>query len=402
LQFVVILSRHGVRSPTGKPEEYAKYTAAPWPLWDVPPGYLTAHGYQLMKLFGAWDREHLAAQGLLAPSGCGDAAHVTILADSDQRTRESGKALAEGLLPGCAIEVRARPEGTLDPLFNSIEAGAGHADMALTAAAIAGRIGADANHLTEAYRPQLAALDRILAGCGSVPSTNPSRTSLFDIPARLAPGAGDRPAELRGPLATASTLAEILLLEYTQGMSGTNLGWGCLDEPTLRELLQLHVAEEDIAGRTLPIARQRASGLLELILLAMEQSASGKPVDGAPGKPGDRLLLIVGHDTNIANVAGALGLDWITDGRRNDTPPGGALVFELWRERASGHRFVRVSYVAQTLDQMRQLQPLSDANPPAQAPLFIPACSRADLSCAWDAFAATISAEVSSAVETGD
>ena len=58
------------------------------------------------------------------------------------------------------------------------------------AAAIAGRIGGDPNNLTEAYRPQLAALDRVLAGCGHGPA-NAKRTSIFDIPAGLKPGSGD-------------------------------------------------------------------------------------------------------------------------------------------------------------------------------------------------------------------
>ena len=77
LKFVVYLSRHGVRSPTGRPEQYNPYSAAPWPAWDVPPGYLTAHGFALMKLFGAYDRIELASQGLLAADGCADAGRVT-------------------------------------------------------------------------------------------------------------------------------------------------------------------------------------------------------------------------------------------------------------------------------------------------------------------------------------
>jgi 4-phytase / acid phosphatase len=386
LQFVVYLSRHGVRSPTGKTAQYAKFSSAPWPEWDVPPGYLTAHGYELMKLFGAYDRARLASEGLLAPSGCEDAAHITILADSDERTRETGKALAEGLLPGCSLEVHALPEGQADPLFHSMEAGAAHPDSALAVAAISGRIGGDANNLTSAFRPQLTRLDRLLAGCGKTPPVSAARTSLFDIPAHLAPGTGDHPAELQGPLATASTLTENLLLEYTQGMTGASLGWGCLDEEALREILGLHAAQEDVALRTPAVARMYASALLDSIGEALEQSAAGKAIPGAPGKPGDKVLFLVGHDTNIATVAGALGLDWIVDGRRDDTPPGGALVFELWRSRSNGQYLVRVHYTAQTLDQMREAQPLTTNNPPADAPVFVPGCSDADLSCKLEDF----------------
>src|SRR5580698_2083598 len=149
LQYVVYLSRHGVRSPTKEAAEYNPYSAAPWPQWNVPPGYLTPHGFILMKLFGKYDRAELAAKGLLLAEGCADAAHVTILADSDQRTRETGKAIAEGMFPGCNVEVHALPEGTNDPLFHAHRAGPGNAESGLALAAIAGRIGGDPNNLTE-------------------------------------------------------------------------------------------------------------------------------------------------------------------------------------------------------------------------------------------------------------
>ena len=390
LQYVIYLSRHGVRSPTGKPEQYAKFSATAWPEWPVKPGYLTPHGYELMKLFGAYDRTKLADEGLLAPAGCDDAAHVTILADSDQRTRETGKALAEGLMPGCGVETHALAEGAHDPLFHGMSASEAHLDPALAVAAIGGRIGGNPNNLAQAYRPQLAALDKILAGCGKVPATNAARTTLLDIPAALQPGKGDHGAEFREPLATASTLSENLLLEYTQGMSGTELGWGCLDEANLREAMELHESEEDYADRTLVIARMHASNLLDRIVKALEQSATGKPVAGAPGRPGDKVLFLVGHDTNIATVSGALGIDWIEDGRVNDTPPGGALVFELWRSHADGKLFVRLEFTAQTLEQMRKGEPLTSANPPSEAPIFVPGCGRADLSCTWEGFSAAM------------
>ena len=69
LKFVVALSRHGVRSPIGNTDGLNKYSAAPWPKWDVKPSYLTPHGYELMKLVGAWDRVKFSGQGLFAAFG---------------------------------------------------------------------------------------------------------------------------------------------------------------------------------------------------------------------------------------------------------------------------------------------------------------------------------------------
>lgn len=393
LQFVVYLNRHGVRSPTGKPAQYNPYSAAPWPEWSLPPGHLTDHGYKLMTIFGSYDRARLAADGLLAPTGCTDAGHITILADSDQRTRETGKAIAEGMLPGCAVDVHALPEGANDPLFHPPLPEDMSRELARTA--VAGRIGGDPNNLTAAYRPQLAALDQILAGCGH--ATAPARTSLFDVPATLAAGKGDHPIELKGPLSVASTLSENLLLEYTEGMKPPELAWGCMDEPTLRNLMQLHAAAADFAQRTPVIARMYASNLLDSIAKAIEQSAEARPVQGAPGKPGDRVLFLVGHDTNIASVAGALGLTWIIDGRRDDTPPGGALAFELWRS-ASGHYSVCVYYTAQTLNQMRDLTVLSLSSPPARVPVFVPGCSLQNQSCDLESFSSAVRGAINPAL----
>lgn len=388
LKYVVILTRHGVRSPTHEPSQYDRYSALPWPTWNVQPGYLTAHGFELMKLFGAYDRAWLASEGLLAPTGCGNARQVTILADSDERTRETGQALAEGMYPGCAIEVHASSEGTHDPLFHSISARAARTDPALETSAIRGSIGGDPNNLTEAYHAQLAALERVLDGCGRAPADTRDPISLFDIPAMIA--ARGKKVEMRGPLETASSLTENLLLEYTDGMPDAEVGWGCVDGATLRSLMQLHSADEDISDRTPAVARIGVSNLLDAILMAMEQHVTGQPVAGAPGKPRDRILLLVGHDTNIAEVAGVLHLDWILDGRRDDTPPGGALVFELWRDRSTGAYSVRVDYTAQTLEQMREAQVLTLSTPPDRVPVFMPDCGRQDMSCAWSAFAATV------------
>lgn len=399
LRFAVILTRHGVRSPTWAQSELNTYAADPWPDWGVAPGNLTPHGGKLMTQIGSYYRLYFAAAGLLHSAGCEDASHVYIRADAESRTLESGRALAAGMMPGCNVEVRTVSKGE-DALFSPLSTGIGKPDRALAAASISGRFGSNPGALVNTYRQPLDTLREVLFGCNRATvcpaETKPSKRSILEQPSAVEEGKGGHAADLRGPLRTGSTLAEDLMLEYVNGMEGNDLGWGRLDESKLLAVMRLHEAYADLARQTPYIARTQGSNLLSHILRSLEQAVQKNAVTGAVGEPGDRVLLIVGHDTNISNVAGILGISWLLDGYvRNDTPPGGALVFELWQQ-GHGEMSVNAYYVAQSLDQMRKAMPPTLESPPLKSPIFIPGCSGTDqkMTCAWKAFQHTIESAI--------
>jgi 4-phytase/acid phosphatase len=126
-------------------------------------------------------------------------------------------------------------------------------------------IGGDPNNLTTIYRSRLAEFDAILANCGDSDAITQKRDSKLEIPAELSISKGDHPAELRGPIDTASTLAENLLLEYTQGIDASSLGWGSVNSGNIRSLPELHTAASDSAQRTTVIEQLQASNLLDPI-----------------------------------------------------------------------------------------------------------------------------------------
>ena len=386
LRYVVIISRHGVRSPTWTRERLNPYSSEDWPEWNVPPGDLTPHGRVLMQLMGSYYREWLSSEHLLSQTGCEAAGRIYIYADTDERTLETGRALAETLLPGCAVAVHSAPEGSHDPLFSSSRAGTAKPDWEIAAQAVRARLGNNPQHFLDSHRAAFEALEHVLAGGGA-----PKK--LIEPPEEISVSVTNKGIELSEPWGLASTLSEDLLLEYAEGMKGKDLAWGRLDTDTLLRVLELHAAYADLTRRTPYLARARGSNLLDHLLRSMRQAATGKAAPGALDPPGATVLVLVGHDTNLSNLSGMLGLSWHLPGYQpDDTPPGGALIFSLWQQMGTGHYFVRTQYLAQTLQQMRNATPFTMSAPPAEEDVAVAGCESAkgSIGCSWERFAETL------------
>jgi 4-phytase/acid phosphatase len=384
LRYVVIITRHGVRSPTWSSERLNQYSSEAWPEWSVPPGNLTPHGRTLMKLLGAYYREWLSGEGLLRQQGCGDVGRVYIYADNEQRTLETGRALAETLLPGCALAVHSQPPGSRDSLFEPLEAGLTKPDWEIAARAVRERLADPSGRFRDLHRAAFETLEFLLSdGGGNAPEKR------IEPPEKISVSVTGKGVQLNEPWGLASTLSENLLLECAEGMQGKDFGWGRLDANTLFRVLELHAVYADLMRRTPYLARLRGFNLLYHLLRSMEQAATGKAVPGALDRPGNAVLIVSGHDTNLSNLSGMLGLSWHLPGYQpDDTPPGGALIFSLWQRPNGAVYFVRVQYLAQTLEQMRSAAPLTMAAPPAQEDVTVAGCESAtvDLGCSWNTF----------------
>ena len=337
----------------------------------------------LMKLLGAYYRQWLTGERLLGQQGCEDAGRVYVYADTEQRTLETGRALAETLLPGCAVTVHSQSPGGKDSLFDPLEAGTTRPDWETAAQAVRERLADPSGRFRDLDRGAFETLEFVLAGKRRAPEKQ------IEPPAEIGVSVAGRGIRLNEPWSVASTLSENLLLEYVEGMQGKDLGWGRLDANTLFRVLELHAVYADLMRRTPYLARLRGSNLLDHILRSMEQAATGKAVPGALDSPGNAVLIVSGHDTNLSNLSGMLGLSWHLPGYQpDDTPPGGALVFSLWRRPDSGEYSVRLQYIAQTLEQMRNAAPLTMAAPPAMEDVAVTGCESRTVNpgCSWDKF----------------
>ncbi len=368
LERMVLVMRHGVRSPTQSPEALSKLTPQPWPRWAVAPGFLTDHGREDVRIMGAWLRAYYGRRGLWAAKGCPSESAVYAWADGeDQRTRASGQAVLDGAFPGCGLVAHHGPDGAGDPLFSATSQGACPIDLDRAREAVLARVGGDLNHPAPGYGDAKAALAKIVMG--DSPCTDQNVCVLAGSN-DLKPN--DDGVKVTGPLAIGSTMAENLVLEYAEGMPADAVGWGRAGSGrAIASAVPMHTIETDLMRRT-PYLAAHNGALMTRAVLAGLQGGAALP---EPGAGGGKLTLIAGHDTNVSNLAGVLGADWTLPGQPDKTPPDGALAFEVWKNPMTGARFVRVAMIYQTLEDLRASTPLNAAHPAGRVAVSIPGCA---------------------------
>jgi 4-phytase/acid phosphatase len=372
LRLVIVVSRHGVRAPIGSEIRGNAYNADPWPQWPVAPGVLTDHGATLLRYMGGYYRQ--AYGGLLGDKASCTPADFYIAANNAERTIATAKAIDEGLAPGCSLEIHSRPKGEADPLFNP-EAFADRQDRALAAAAVAGRLGSHPEWWPHSYQYPLGLMEQILSGDKPLPA---GKQSLLDNASSAPSMMGGDIFAMQTPVSAGADFAEHFLLQYTEGLPMSQVGWGRVPRPVLDELMGMNTRSHDFVLRTPYLAQVGASCLADHIDRTLRQAATGRPVTGALGASGEKFVFLAGHDSNETWLGGLLRINWLLPDQPFDaTPPGSALVFEL-HQPANAAPYIRVYFVSATLDQMRSAVPLTETALPSIAPIFIPGCSLAE------------------------
>lgn len=360
---VVLLTRHGIRAGTKSSAYLAAHSRRAWPQWPVGPGELTPHGAVAIGRMGAWLRMHYAAAGLLPAHGCVDAGTAMVWADNaDKRTRESGQAVMDGLFPDCGMHAKWLPLGHDDPLFDG--SATDPIDYAKAVQAVRAQGNPDAP--APGYRHAMRQLARALGIAHDCKAAAPA-CDWMRKPNHLVRKA-DGDVALEGPLHDAATLSEILLLEYVQGFPADA---GIASPATLREVLPLHGMYAHLMRRTPYLAAHNAHALAGAIVQALD-ATSAPAGGGAPAA--SKLLLFLGHDTNLSNMGALLGVDWTLPDEPDATAPDTTLAFELLGDDA-GQRFVRVRVYYQTLQQLRAASVLDAGNPAGALTLRPPGCN---------------------------
>ncbi len=317
LQKVVILSRHGVRAPTQSAETLESWSPKEWPKWGVERGYLTPRGYDLIKQ--TWQLNAKSAPFVHA--NCPAPNTVQVIADSDERTVETAKALIEGLYPGCGISPKVE-KGKHSALFSPVRA---KVCKIKDPESLARKLTDKAAGASETYRQEIELLNKVADG------------NFFG---ELVGTASKHKVGLKGGPYNGASFAELLSLEWGQ-WPGQLPGWDSVSYEKLKEAMKLRVGVFSLLNRDMEVARYKGSELAKRIIDTLSSDSS------------PRFTYIVGHDTNLANMGAMFDLDWqLPDRQPNENVPGGYLKFEKWL--AGDKSIIRISYSALSPEQMHK------------------------------------------------
>ncbi|MGB9098260.1 histidine-type phosphatase [Erwinia sp.] len=348
LEKVVEVSRHGVRPPTpGDRQSIEAGTQRSWPRWLTEDGNLTGHGYTAVWLKAGYEAQRYRQLGLLR-AGCPSADDVYIRSSPLQRTQASAEAYSAAAFPGCGVAVHALEKDDVLFAFPAGKVSEEQKTQYKQEAFIA--LGGTPEQAQQRLQPQIDALKEAVCRSGQpCPAFNhPWALNVWS----------DGGIAIKG-LDTLAAMAESIRLAWSENQPLNNVAFGqAHSSAEISKLLPLLTAKYDYTNDLPSAARRGGSVLLDQIAKALQTSKQ----QNAP--PDVRWLLLVASDINLSYLRTLLHFSWQQgDYPRGNLPPGGSLVFERWREDHSQQRFLRVYFQSQSLDQLRQLTPLSAANP---------------------------------------
>jgi 4-phytase/acid phosphatase len=380
LKQVIIFGRHSVRAPVAPNAYLNQFSVQNFPDFHVAAGILTPNGEKLETILGGYYRQWLTKEGLLTGNDTADANLVFFHANAIQRTVDTAQHFWTGFLPAAPVNVQhLTPVTAIDPLFNPVGAGVALLNSQMAVAAVMGRLGGNPQSLASAYAPEFALTRAVLFGypVGETPAP-PTPKNVIDVtdftanPITVTAGTQGEPIDLGG-LNTVAPAIDPFVMEYADGLP---VGWGQLPAEGVSQISRIYNFIQDLGYRTPYLSRVQSSNVASHIVRTMVQSATGNVMTGTLGTPSTKVVVLIASDVNVCGLAGLFHIDWLLPGYQQDfCSPGGAMVLQLRQSQSTGEYLIRASYIAQTLDQLRNQITLTLDAPPAIAPVFIPGCS---------------------------
>ncbi|MGO1296148.1 MAG: histidine-type phosphatase [Vibrio sp.] len=369
LDKVVTVTRHGVRPQTNS-EKLDKGTHKAWPRFTVADGHLTGHGYTGMWQQGRYQLAEWKREGLAMAADCASSDDVFLWTSPQQRIKATGKAMADGMFPGCGVaplSVKAK----YGPLFELYHLHAAHMDKDIMRQQIMARMGSP-QQAQARYHDAVELLRSTVCAADAC--------SFLDNPWGVAFKSTGKP-KLTGPGKLGATIGETIRLQYSDNLPIEQVAFGhAADAQAVKAFMAIHAAQYNYALDTLEFASHSGSLLMRQVLSALTAGTSLQSQWPGDKRLARRVVMLVGHDSNIAELQTLLGFSWTLSGYpSNDIPPGGTLGLARFHQSNSSQVWVRVRFSARGLDQWRNLTTLDRAHPLLHADLQLPGCRNTDV-----------------------
>ena len=361
LEQVLIMSRHNLRAPLANNGSVLEQsTPEKWPEWDVPGGQLTTKGGVLEVYMGHYMREWLAEQGLVTAGECPAANSVYAYANSLQRTVATAQFFITGAFPGCDVPVHHQEKmGTMDPTFNPVitDNSPEFREKALQAM----NKERQGMQLDESYK-----LLEQMTDYKQSPSCKEKQVcSLTDAKDTYSAEYQKEPG-VSGPLKVGNSLVDAFTLQYYEGFPLDQVAWGEIKtDQQWRVLSQLKNGYQDSLFTSAEVARNVAKPLVKYIDNALVTDRAKAP----------KITVLVGHDSNIASLLKALDFKpYQLHGQYERTPIGGKIVFQRWHDKTGNRDLMKIEYVYQSTEQLRNAQVLTLEAPAQRVTLELNGC----------------------------
>ncbi|HHZ6406459.1 TPA: bifunctional glucose-1-phosphatase/inositol phosphatase [Escherichia coli] len=361
LQQVLMMSRHNLRAPLANNGSVLEQsTPNKWPEWDVPGGQLTTKGGVLEVYMGHYMREWLAEQGMVKSGECPSPDTVYAYANSLQRTVATAQFFITGAFPGCDIPVHHQEKmGTMDPTFNPVITDDSAAFSEQAVAAMEKEL--SKLQLTDSYQ----LLEKIVNYKDSPACKEKQQCSLVDGKNTFSAKYQQEPG-VSGPLKVGNSLVDAFTLQYYEGFPMDQVAWGEIkSDQQWKVLSKLKNGYQDSLFTSPEVARNVAKPLVSYIDKALVTDRTRAP----------KITVLVGHDSNIASLLTALDFKPYQLHDQNErTPIGGKIVFQRWHDSKANRDLMKIEYVYQSAEQLRNADALTLQAPAQRVTLELSGC----------------------------
>ncbi|EQC3778441.1 bifunctional glucose-1-phosphatase/inositol phosphatase [Escherichia coli] len=361
LQQVLMMSRHNLRAPLANNGSVLEQsTPNKWPEWDVPGGQLTTKGGVLEVYMDHYMREWLAEQGMVKSGECPPPDTVYAYANSLQRTVATAQFFITGAFPGCDIPVHHQEKmGTMDPTFNPVITDDSAAFSEKAVAAMEKEL--SKLQLTDSYQ----LLEKIVNYKDSPACKEKQQCSLVDGKNTFSAKYQQEPG-VSGPLKVGNSLVDAFTLQYYEGFPMDQVAWGEIkSDQQWKVLSKLKNGYQDSLFTSPEVARNVAKPLVSYIDKALVTDRTSAP----------KITVLVGHDSNIASLLTALDFKPYQLHDQNErTPIGGKIVFQRWHDSKANRDLMKIEYVYQSAEQLRNADALTLQAPAQRVTLELSGC----------------------------